>query len=130
MSLGSLRFLAKSLLPKILNYLFRNLLDQCHFSEQNAMFKSALFLSRDTYRASLPSRWLLDFSEPDQGVPGKPRTLLVLLSESASRDGQSASIGLAEIQDRDVTMVTAPFGKSRKLLPPTMYLRPVSRTAI
>ncbi|EGI64273.1 hypothetical protein G5I_07434, partial [Acromyrmex echinatior] len=86
-----------------------NLLDQCHFSEQNAMFKSALFLSRDTYRASLPSRWLLDFSEPDQGVPGKPRTLLVLLSESASRDGQSASIDLAEIQDRDVTMVTAPF---------------------
>lgn len=27
----------------------------------------------------LPSRWLLDFSELDRGVPGKPRTLLVLL---------------------------------------------------
>jgi hypothetical protein len=33
-------------------------------------------------------------------------------------------------KDRDVTMVTAPFGKSRKLLPPTIYLGPVSRAAI
>lgn len=55
-------------------------------------------------------------------------TLLVLLSESAWCDGRAAlNAGLAEIQVRDVTMVTALFGESMKLLPPTMYLGPISR---
>lgn len=52
-------------------------------SKITVAFKSALFLRGDAYRAPLPSRWLWDFSEPDRGVPGKPRTLLVLLFESA-----------------------------------------------
>jgi len=84
-------------------------------------------------RIAPASRVVMRFSEKTgpPGVPEKPRTLLVLLLESASlamaNRHQPAS---QKYKDRDVTMVTAPFGESRKLLPPTMYLGPVSRAAI
>jgi hypothetical protein len=54
---------------------------------------------REMHRVPAP-RVVMRFSEKTgpPGVPEKPRTLLVLLLESASRDGQSASTGLAEIQ--------------------------------